>query len=155
MGILGIVGVGPDLQPARRLALLAPCARRAAADLVGPAEQGHQVVCSSNFGATVGIWPTKTSPVVPSTLIQSPSLTTCRLPLILRASRSIDIGRADHAGLAELAGDHGGVAGGAAFAGQNTLGGDHAVHVVRLGNGRTMITAWLLSLPFLGRSASK
>ena len=41
--------------------------------------------------------------------------------------------RADDARLAELAGDHGRMAGGAAFTGQDALGRDHAVHVIRLG----------------------
>jgi hypothetical protein len=40
---------------------------------------------------------------------------------------------ADHGRLAKLAGDEGGVAGAAAAAGQNALGGQHAVHVIGLG----------------------
>ena len=84
----------------------------------------------------VGILPTKTLPVVPSTEIHSPSLTTMS-PTVMLAFFQIDLdrGSADHAGDAELAGNHGGVRGGAAFAGQHTLGGDHAVHIIRLGEG--------------------
>ena len=43
------------------------------------------------------------------------------------------VGSAHDAGHAELAGNHRGVGGGAAFAGQDALGSQHTVHVIRLG----------------------
>ena len=60
-GLFRLVGVGPDLQ---------------LADLVGPAEDGLQVLLVLDSGRwTVGMEPAKTSPVEPSRLTQSPSLT--------------------------------------------------------------------------------
>ena len=45
----------------------------------------------------------------------------------------LELGDAHHGGFAELPGHQGGVAGAASPAGENALGGQHAVHVVGLG----------------------
>ena len=80
------------------------------------------------------ILPIYTLPVVPSTEIQSPSLTVVLTdyhdPLI---EIDLDHGCADDARDAELACYDGRMRRGAAFTGQNTFGGDHAMNVIRFG----------------------
>ena len=70
-----IVGIGPDLQPRHRATVFAGPAAGRRADFVSPGEQLHQVLLFLELGRTVGILPTNASPVPPSTLTHSPSLT--------------------------------------------------------------------------------
>ena len=85
-------------------------------------------------------WPAKTSPVEPSSDIQSPSFSVIFLPptvtlISLRcALTSMSPAPATH-GRAHAAANHGRVAGHAAARRENALGDFHAVNVVRLGFG--------------------
>ena len=91
---------------------------------------------SSKRASTVGIAPTKTSPVEPSTLIQSPSSKVRPLSDAAGALRAVvddQLGAAGDARLADLAGDDRGVRRGAAAGGQDALGHGHPVEVVGRG----------------------
>ena len=83
-------------------------------------------------------WPRKTSPVEPSSEIQSPSFSTSVLPLDVHGhlaclcSLTVNRAGAGHAGRSHAASDHGRVAGHAAARSQNALRDFHAVNVVRL-----------------------
>ena len=90
-GVRRVVGVGPHLQAAGRASCSRPATRLPGVAAISSAHPSRVIrsVCSSNFGATVGIWPTNASPVPPSTLIHSPSLTTTPSAVMVRASMSI------------------------------------------------------------------
>ena len=81
-----VVRVGPHLEAPRRAVVLARLATPSVA-AISSAQPSRVMrsVCSSNFGATVGIWPTNASPVPPSTLIAIAFLKPCT-PRLTRSS---------------------------------------------------------------------
>ncbi len=86
-------------------------------------------------GGSVATWPSMTSPVLPSRVIQSPSLMVCAalgLEVLLLVVDE-DVVAAGHAGLAHAAGDDGRVAGHAAAGGEDALGDVHAADVLGAG----------------------
>ena len=107
---------------------------------------------SSKSGTTVGSWPAKTSPVVPSIDTESPSANV-RPSTVKRRGREVDLDRRDpdHRRLAELARHQRRVAGAPAARGEDAARGEHAVHVVGLGLGAHHDDgALLVATPALG-----
>ena len=83
-------------------------------------------------GAIRAACPANTFPLLPSTVIHSPSptlrpLTESRSALLIRPSRLLGSG---HTGLAHAAGHHRRVGGHSAASGEYRLGGDHPVEVL-------------------------
>ena len=95
----------------------------------------HPRMVSNSGGVSpsvTGTWPSTTVPLVPSTEIQSPSLTTVS-PTANDDARDAHRLGADHRRLAPAPGHHGGVADQAAPGGEDALGGQHPVHVLGRG----------------------
>ena len=116
-----VVSVGPDLK---------------ASNLVSPAQQGDEVGLLFELGEDCG----------DLAEVDLASRTVQGNPVPFRdgdvahghlalGQVDPDIGRTHDTRDTELAGNHGGMAGGATLAGKNALGGQHAVHVVGAGEG--------------------
>ena len=140
LGVGRVVGVGPHLE---------------ATDLVGPAQQGDQVGLLLELGEDGGDLAKidLAGRAVQGDPVPFNNGDVAHGHLALRQADP-DVRGADHTGDAELASDHSGVAGGAALAGEDALGGQHAVHVVGTGEGAHHDDGLALFLGLLLRSVS-
>ena len=120
-GIFGIVGIGPNLQ---------------ARNLVRPGQEGHQFFLLFNLdGKEVEFTQVN---FAGGAIDGNPfAFFDHHIADFHRTVREVDAdgGGADDTRHAELAGNNGRVGGGAAFAGEDTLGGEHAVDIIRFGEG--------------------
>ena len=131
-----VVRVGPHLEAAASGCCSCPAGARPRldGDLVGPAEQGDQVGLLLELrrnGRDLADEGLARAAVHADPVAFLNRHAVCRHDAALEVD--LQAGRADDAGPAELARDHGGVAGGATLGGEDALGGDHAVNVVGLG----------------------
>ena len=157
-GILGIIGIGPHLQAGGRPAARRTCGCRAWRRSHPPRSAGSAgrsvLRC---LGATVGILPTED--FAGGAIHGDPFAFFDHLVAnghLALFQVDLDGGSADHAGDAELAGNHSGVGGGAAFAGQKPLEAIMPCTSSGLVKGRTMMTSCLSSFAiFSAMSASK